>query len=199
MGVQQLVYDVAEALRHALAHKAARVFRGHKAAHVNQPVQRLAVPRAHVALQRLQLRQLALGVIDEGGEFRALALGHPGAQHPVHLFADDARRAGQNMPERLGLAVHVAHEMLGGLGQLEDGVQVDNLFRGRGHGGVIFRKALQKFPLVALRQGPRLLFCACAAAEVRRVHDRFSARRAAPRAPVCLQVYYIISQKNMVY
>ena len=94
MGVQQLVYDVAEALRHALAHKAARVFRGHEAAHVNQPVQRLAVPRAHVALQRLQLRQLALGVIDEGGEFRALALGHPGAQHPVHLFADDAGRAG---------------------------------------------------------------------------------------------------------
>ena len=94
MGVQQLVYNIAKALWHALAHKAARVFGRHKAAHVNQPVKRLAVPRAQIALPGLQLCQLALGVINQRGKLGALALGHAGAQHPVHLFADDARRAG---------------------------------------------------------------------------------------------------------
>ena len=68
----------------------------------------------------LQLRQLLRGVIDERGEFGALGAGQFICQHAVYFFLDDTRGVAEDVRERVGLAVQVAHEMLGGFGQAQD-------------------------------------------------------------------------------
>ena len=144
VGVQQLVQDICKIPGQALAHKTAGVFGGHHAAHVDQPVQRLSVPCAQVALPRLQLGQLLCGIIDQRCKLRALGVGHLAGQHTVHLFLDHAGGISKYMRKGVGFTVQVAHKVLRGLRQPQDGLKVDDLTGGRSHGGILLCKLHQK-------------------------------------------------------
>ncbi len=54
-------------------------------------------------------------------------LRHGIAQHLIHFFADDTGSRVQNVHKSFVLAVQVAHEMLGALGQLEQCLRADDL------------------------------------------------------------------------
>ena len=65
-------------------------------------------------------------VVDQRAQVGAL----PGAhvlKDKVDVLAHHARAVVEDVHERLVLAVHVAHKVLGALGQVEDRLQVDDL------------------------------------------------------------------------
>ena len=137
VGVEQFVQDVGVVFGQPLAHKAAGVLAGHHPADVDEAEQGLPVPGVQVSLAVFQFVQLAGRVVDEGGKLRPLLRAHRVSQHPVHLFLDDPGGVVHDVGKGLRLAVEIAHEVLGALGQLEDGLQVDDLAAGAGDGGVL--------------------------------------------------------------
>ena len=143
VGVQQLVDDMPAVDRQAFAHMVAGVLAGDEPAQLNQPQQVFAVPGIQVVLLRFQLRQFLRRIVDQGGQLCPVGGGHRLAQHHVDLFADNARRAVEDVDERLVLAVQVAHKMFGALGQAGQGFQVDDLAGSRGDGGVLFGQHAQ--------------------------------------------------------
>ena len=127
VGMEQLVQNIAEGLGHSLAHLGTGVFGGHQLANLHQPVEGDAVPIVHIDGVPLDFLHLFLGVIDKGGEPGPLLFRHGMSENHVHLFPDDAGSVVENMAEGLILAMEVAHEMLGALGQVAYGVQVNDL------------------------------------------------------------------------
>ena len=130
VGVEQLVQNIAAAGRQTVAHMVAGVLGGHQTADVDQLEKGLGVP----LLQRilggaacLKLGQLFGRIIDQGGKFGTGCFRHGVTQHDIHLFPDDAGGGVQNVHKGLVLAVQVAHEMLGALGQLEQRLCADDL------------------------------------------------------------------------
>ena len=55
-----------------------------------------------------------------------LLLRHGMAEHHIHLFPDDPGAVVEDMAEGLVLPMQIAHEMLGALGQVEDGAEIDD-------------------------------------------------------------------------
>ena len=71
--------------------------------------------------------ELLVRIVNERAEVRLLLLGERVAEDVVNVLPYHARAVVQDVQERLVLAVQVAHEMLGALGQVEDCLQVDDL------------------------------------------------------------------------
>ena len=67
--------------------------------------------------------ELLVRVVNERAEVRLLLLGERVAEDVVDVLPYHARAVVQDVQERLVLAVQVAHEMLGALGQIEDCLQ----------------------------------------------------------------------------
>ena len=145
VGVEQLVDDVGVLAGQGLAHLGAGVLAGDQAAHVQQAVEGDAVP----LLQRLvvqrpgHLLQLLLRVVDQGGQLVPVVLGHAGGEELVHLLAHHAGGAVEDVEKGLVLPVHVGEEVLGALGQVQDGLEVDDLAAGGLDGGVLAGEHLQ--------------------------------------------------------
>ena len=71
--------------------------------------------------------ELFVRIVDERAQLALLLLGKGAGENLVHVLAHHARAVVEDVQERLVLTVKVAHEMLGALGQVEDGLQVDDL------------------------------------------------------------------------
>ena len=152
VGVEQLVQNIAAAGRQTAAHMVAGVLGGHQTADVDQLEKGLGVP----LLQRilggaacLELGQLFGGIVDQGGKLGTGCLRHGIAQHGIHLFPDDTGGRVQNVHKGFVLAVQVAHEMLGALGQLEQRLIADDLAGGRRLRGVISGQQGQILQIIA--------------------------------------------------
>ena len=96
---------------------------------VDQVLQVLVVPQCREPLLRPQRMEMGVGVVDEGAELVTLAIRHAVGIHVVHQVADNARAVVEDVIERLILAVKVAHKVLGALGQVENGGEIDDLAR----------------------------------------------------------------------
>ena len=143
VGVDQLVDDVGIFRRHGFAHLGARVLGADQTAHFNEPVEGDAVPLPHILGDALNLLQLLLRIVDQRGQLVALAAGHGGAEQILHLFAHHAGGGDENMLECLVLAVHVGDKVLRALGQVQNGLQVDDLGAGGLHVGELLGQHLQ--------------------------------------------------------
>ena len=81
--------------------------------------------------------ELFLGVVDEGGQLVPLRLGYAGGEEGVHLLPDHAGGRIEDVKKGLVLAVDVGDEVFGALGQVQNGLEVDDLAAGRLYGGVL--------------------------------------------------------------
>ena len=140
VGVEQLVDDVGVLLGQGLPDLGAGVLGGDQAADVDETVEGDAVPL--LQLFRVfglggHLAELLLGIVDEGGQLVPVGLGDAGGEEGVHLLPDHAGGRVEDVEEGLVLAVDVGDEVLGALGQVQDGLQVDDLTAGRLDGGVL--------------------------------------------------------------
>ncbi len=141
--VQQFLDDVAELRRQALAHLRPGVFARHLAAHLHQVVDGDMIPVVDVFFLLLHELKFLAGVIDQRAEFFFLRLPDLVAEDFVHLPLDVAGSVFQYVAEGLELSVDVGQEMLGAFGQIEDGLQVDDLGTGFRDGGEGVRQQLQ--------------------------------------------------------
>ena len=151
VGVQQLVDDIFEFRRQGLAHLGPGVFGGGELAYLHQPVKGDAVPVLHVDPFPLDLLDLFRGIINQGGEPGPFLLRHGVAEGQIHLFPDDAGAVVENMAESLLLPMEVAHEMLGALGKVEDGVEIDQLGTHSLDGGILPGQQLQVPPVLRFK------------------------------------------------
>ena len=152
MGVEQLVQDIAAAGRQALPHMVAGVFGRYQPTDVNEPQQGVGVPlvqRFLAGAAVLELRQLFVGVVDQGGQLGTGLFRDGIPQHQVHFFTDDTGSGVQDVDKGFVFAVQVAHEMFGALGQLEQGLCTDDLAGRRSLRGVIPREQGQIFEVIA--------------------------------------------------
>ena len=152
MGVEQLVQDIAAAGRQALPHMVAGVFGRYQPTDVNEPQQGVGVPlvqRFLAGAAVLELRQLFVGVVDQGGQLRTGLFRDGLPQHQVHFFADDTGSGVQDVDKGFVFAVQVAHEMFGALGQLEQSLCADDLAGRRSLRRVIPREQGQIFEVIA--------------------------------------------------
>ena len=165
MGVEQLVQNVGAAVGQAFAHVGPGVLAGHQTAQIDELQQSAAVPAVQVGLPGLDLGQFLHGVVDEGGQFRPVVGRHRIPQDQVDLFPDHAGSVVQNVEKGFVFAVQIAHEMLGALGQPEQGFNADDLAGGGRDGGKFFGKQLHVPQLLAAgrqavgirHEGPLLL------------------------------------------
>ena len=100
---------------------------GDEPAHLQQPGEGADVKGSAVGLLSQQSRQLLHRVVDQGGKFRPLGRRDFFSQHLVHLFPDNTRSVVEDVGEGLVFPVQVAHEVLGALGQPQQGGLVDDL------------------------------------------------------------------------
>ena len=152
MGVEQLVQDIAAAGRQALPHMVAGVFGRYQPTDVNEPQQGVGVPLVQLFFAGaavLELRQLFVGVVDQGGQLRTGLFRDGIPQHQVHFFTDDTGSGVQDVDKGFVFAVQVAHEMFGALGQLEQGLCTDDLAGRRSLRRVIPREQGQIFEVIA--------------------------------------------------
>ena len=130
VGVDQLVDDIGVLRRHGLAHLGPGVLGADQAAQVDEPVEGDAVPFPHIVALPLDLLQLLLGVVDEGGQLVPVGAGDSGAQQLVDLHPHHAGGGVEDVLEGLVLPVDVGQEVFGALGKVLDGPQVDDLGTG---------------------------------------------------------------------
>lgn len=97
VGVDQFVDDVGVILGKGLAHLGAGILGGDKAAHLDEAVESDAVPLVHVLHLAVELLQLLLGIVDEGGQLVPLSLGDGGGEQVVYFLPDDAGTGVENM------------------------------------------------------------------------------------------------------
>ena len=146
-GVEQLVDDVLVVLGQRLPHLGAGVLGGHRAGEVHQTVEGDAVPFGADDAVCPQLLHFLGGVVDQRAEGAAGLFGHGAVEQGIHLLADDPRAVVEDMLKGLGLAVEVAHEMLGALGEIGQGVEVHQRGAGQGDGGVLGGQEAENFEL----------------------------------------------------
>lgn len=137
VGVQHLIDDVGVLPGHGLAHLGAGVLGADQAADLNEPVEGDAVPLPHVGGLPLDLLQLLLGVIDQGGQLVPLRLGDGGGKQIVQLFPHDPGRGVEDVQKGLVFPVDVGDKVLRALGQVQDGLQVDDFRTGGLDRGVL--------------------------------------------------------------
>ena len=152
VGVEQLIQNVAAACGQAFADMLAGVFGGDQTADVDEAQERLGIPLVQPVLigaAGLELGQLLVGIIDEGGQLGAGRLRDGISQHDIDFFADDAGRRVQDVDKSLILAVQVTHKVFRPLGQLEQSLCADDLAGCCRLRGVIPRQQGQIFQVVS--------------------------------------------------
>ena len=152
VGVEQLIQNVAAACGQAFADMLAGVFGGDQTADVDEAQERLGIPLVQSVLigaAGLELGQLLVGIIDEGGQLGAGRLRNGISQHDIDFFADDAGRRVQDVDKGLVLAVQIAHKVLRTLGQLEQSLCADDLAGCCRLRGVIPRQQGQIFQVIS--------------------------------------------------
>ena len=137
--VQKLFDDIGVVFGKRPSHLGARILGRDAAVDAHQAVDGRLVPIVEFLFRRFDEGKLLLGIVDERCE-RFLLLGGEGIfEFFVDLLADGARTVLQDVQEGFVLAVDVGDEVLGALGQVENGRKVDDL-----HGGVVRRRILQR-------------------------------------------------------
>ena len=143
VGVNHFINDIGILRRHGLTHLGAGILGAHQPAHLNQTVEGDAVPLPHIGGLPLDLLQLFLGIVDKGGQLVQIGFGNSGSKERVQLFPHHAGGRIQNMQEGLILPVNVRDKVFRALGQVLDGVQVDDLGAGCLDVGVLPGQHLQ--------------------------------------------------------
>lgn len=111
--IDEFVDDIIEIAGQGFSHLASRIFGGDRLAHFQKPVKLHRVPFFEFCnALGFHLSDDRRGIIDEGRELVALALGHHLSVKRLYLFPDNARAVVHDMAERLVLAVHVAQKVL---------------------------------------------------------------------------------------
>ena len=82
-------------------------------------------------------------VVDERAQLALFVKGERVAKDLVDMLAHDARAVVEDVHKGFVLAVHVAHEMLGALGQVENGREVNDLGKRGLLGGKLSRQQAQ--------------------------------------------------------
>ena len=141
--VQEFLNNIGVFLGQALAHLRAGVFRRDAAADGDKLVECGLVIVVEGALVLLDEFQFLLGIINERTEVLLLLLAQGIAEEVVDLALDITRSVAQHVLEGFVLTVEVGQEVLGRLGQMEDGLEVDNLGGDARHGGEIARQQSQ--------------------------------------------------------
>ena len=152
VGVEQLIQNVAAADGQAGPDVLPGVLGRDQTADLNEAEQRLGVPllqRFLIPALGLELGQLLVGVIDQGGQLGAGGGGHGIPQHDIHFLADDAGGGVEDVDEGLVLSVQIAHKVLGAFGQFQQGLGTDDLAGGRRLRGIIPGKQRQIFQIFA--------------------------------------------------
>lgn len=159
--VEQLLDDVGELLGQLLAHLGAGILGRDVLTHRDEAAQGEGIPVVHVVTLHLGLEQLQLlgRVVDEGAEGAYLLVAQLVAQHLAYLALDIARRILEHMLEGLVLAVYVGQEVLGALGQAQDGLEVDDLGAGLGSVAEAAREQLQVVEILLYFFGGIFLLC----------------------------------------
>ena len=153
-GMEELVDDVGVLDGHGLAHLGARVGVREVARQAHEPHEGDGVPFGGCRSRRFEPPQLAVGVVDEGAEVCLLVMGELKAEGCRHALSDDARAVVEDVLEGVILAVDVRDKVLGALGQVEDGLEVDDLGVGRLRRGELLREELE---VLAVRHEVSLL------------------------------------------
>ena len=141
--VEELVDDVGVGDRHGLTDLGARVQAAQAPRKPHQEEQRVGVPLVARLARLVHAAELLLRIVDEGAEAGALSASKLGREQAVHLLADDPRAVVEDVQERLVLAVDVAHEVLGALGEVENRLEVDDLGERRLLRGEALREQLE--------------------------------------------------------
>ena len=139
-GAQELLEDGGVVGGQRLAYVGARVEARDVPREPDQVHERLPVPVGQVEVAPAQLGEPLLGVVDERAEFVFGKVVHGVAEDRLHVLADDARAVVEDVLEGQVLAVDVAHEVLGALGEVELCLKVDDLGVGLAHGGKLTRE-----------------------------------------------------------
>ena len=100
---------------------------GNIAAQLHQPLQGDMVPGVQILHSIGHSGQLRLGIIDQGGQVIDILLGQHAAEHQLQLFPDFTGTGIHDMQKGLILTVDIGHEMLGALGQIQNGPELDDL------------------------------------------------------------------------
>ena len=82
-------------------------------------------------------------VVDERAQLALFVKGERVAKDFVDMLAHDARAVVEDVHKGFVLAMHIAHNMLGALGQVEDGREVDDLGECGLLGGELSRQQAQ--------------------------------------------------------
>ena len=130
MGMEQLIQDITTAGGQAAAHMGPGVFGRYQTAQLDQLQQGVLVPAGQGLLVRtlcLELRELFVGVMNQGGQLRAGLLRSIRPQNNIHFFPYDTGSRVQDVDKRLVLPVQVTHEMLCPLGQFQQRLGIDDL------------------------------------------------------------------------
>ena len=125
--VQQLVDDIGVVARDGLAHLGARVAARKRAGDHDELVEHRLVPGGRVLALAADQLDLLARVVDERAQFALLVKGERVAKDLVDMLAHDARAVIEDVHKGFVLAMHIAHKMLGALGQVEDGREIDDL------------------------------------------------------------------------
>jgi len=141
--VEKLVDDVGVLDGHRLADLGARVRAREMAGETYEPHERDGVPLLSGVALVVNSSELGLGVVDERAEVGLLVLGDLELEGRLHTLADDAGAVVEDVLEGLVLAVDVRDEVLGALGQVEDGLEVDDLGVDRLGGRELLREKLE--------------------------------------------------------
>lgn len=142
VGMEQLVDDIGVILGQSLTHLGAGILGGHPAADLDEAVQGDPVPLVHVRQQLVELFQLLLRVVDQGTQLIPVRPGDGGGKQVVHLFLDDAGAGVQNVEKCLILPVYVRDEVLCALGQVQNGLKIDDLTAGGLYRGILLGQKL---------------------------------------------------------
>ena len=143
MRVQQLVDDVGVIARDGLTHLGAGIAARKRAGNHNELVEHGLVPGGRVLVLAADQLDLLARVVDERAQLALFVKGERVAKDLVDMLAYDARAVVEDVHEGFVFAMQVAHKVLGALGQVEDGREIDDLGKRGLLGGELSRQQAQ--------------------------------------------------------
>ena len=145
LGMEQFVQHITEIFRHGLTYFGTGVLGRQKPRQPQQAAQGRFGPGLRHQPHFNQHIQFLFGIINQCTKVLAVPVIHALGKKHVHFFPDDAGAVVQNVVKGFVLPVQVAHEMFRALGQIDDGLQVDDLRDRRLLGGKLPRQQFQIF------------------------------------------------------
>ena len=125
--VQELVDDVGVVARDRLPDLRSGVAARERPGHGDEVPERGAVPGGGVGVGGAHKPEFLVRIIYKRAQVGPLALTHGLAEHDLDMLPYHPRAVVQDVHEGLVLTVQIAHEVLGALGEVQDGLQVDDL------------------------------------------------------------------------